>query len=146
MYARACPGALCVHMRARNNNSRLRHIQSFIVCICQSCTRGATQDGYLLLANIPDVCTLLQTPIDWSRGAWLREIFAQLAIHRPNRQHKRCVCRVQSFYSLTFFCFLGYIRGNVWIISRRANTIKSDATCAELELMARNLKAKVELS
>jgi len=37
----------------------------------------------------------------------------------------------------------GYVPGNVWIISRRANTIKSDATVAELEAIASGLRAKV---
>lgn len=36
----------------------------------------------------------------------------------------------------------GYVPGNVWVISHRANTIKNDATCEELELIAENLRAK----
>lgn len=36
----------------------------------------------------------------------------------------------------------GYIKGNVWVISYRANTIKSDATNDELELISRNLRVK----
>lgn len=35
---------------------------------------------------------------------------------------------------------LGYVKGNVWIISDRANRIKSDATLEELELLVKNLK------
>ena len=35
---------------------------------------------------------------------------------------------------------LGYTKGNVWIVSRRANMIKSDATLEELELLVGNLK------
>lgn len=35
---------------------------------------------------------------------------------------------------------LGYTRENVWVISRRANTIKSDATLAELEAIVHALK------
>ena len=37
----------------------------------------------------------------------------------------------------------GYIPGNVWVISRRANAIKSDATLEELELLVKNLKEKI---
>ena len=40
----------------------------------------------------------------------------------------------------------GYVKGNVWIVSRRANTIKNDATCEELELIARNLRARIALN
>ena len=39
----------------------------------------------------------------------------------------------------------GYVKGNVWIVSRRANTIKNDATFEEFELIARNLRARIEL-
>jgi len=34
----------------------------------------------------------------------------------------------------------GYIPGNVWIISYKANTIKSNASLKELELLVRNLR------
>ena len=37
---------------------------------------------------------------------------------------------------------LGYIPGNVWVISKRANRIKNDATVAELELLVVNLKKR----
>ena len=35
----------------------------------------------------------------------------------------------------------GYIKGNVWVISNRANTLKNDASLQELELLVENLKA-----
>lgn len=35
----------------------------------------------------------------------------------------------------------GYIKGNVWVISYRANTMKNDATLEEIELLAKNLRA-----
>ena len=35
---------------------------------------------------------------------------------------------------------LGYTKGNVWIISNKANRMKSNATIEELELLVRNLK------
>ena len=34
----------------------------------------------------------------------------------------------------------GYVKGNVWIISHRANTVKSDASLEELELITKNLR------
>ena len=37
----------------------------------------------------------------------------------------------------------GYIKGNVWIISNRANTIKNNASLEELELLMSNLKKKL---
>jgi hypothetical protein len=35
---------------------------------------------------------------------------------------------------------LGYVKGNVWIVSWRANNIKTDATLEELELLVAGLK------
>jgi hypothetical protein len=40
----------------------------------------------------------------------------------------------------------GYIKGNIWIISYRANAIKQNATLAELKMLTNNLEAKVGLS
>jgi hypothetical protein len=38
----------------------------------------------------------------------------------------------------------GYIKGNVWVISARANAIKNDASIAELELLISRLKDKIK--
>ncbi len=38
---------------------------------------------------------------------------------------------------------LGYVKGNVWIISQRANTIKHNASLEEIEMLCENLKQKV---
>ena len=35
---------------------------------------------------------------------------------------------------------LGYVRGNIWVISDKANRIKNNATLKELELLVENLK------
>lgn len=37
----------------------------------------------------------------------------------------------------------GYVPGNVWIISARANRLKSDATLQELETLVANLRSKM---
>lgn len=37
----------------------------------------------------------------------------------------------------------GYIKGNVWVISHKANTMKSDATLEELELLVQNLRVAI---
>lgn len=37
----------------------------------------------------------------------------------------------------------GYVKGNVWVISRRANTIKSDASLKELKFLVQNLERKL---
>jgi len=40
---------------------------------------------------------------------------------------------------------LGYIPGNVWVISHRANELKRDASASELQTLANNLTAIVRL-
>jgi hypothetical protein len=37
----------------------------------------------------------------------------------------------------------GYVAGNVWVISHRANRIKNDATAEELRMIADNLGARI---
>mgnify|MGYP003427267864 CR=1 FL=1 len=37
----------------------------------------------------------------------------------------------------------GYVKGNVWVISKRANTAKSDLSLTELELLVTNLKNRI---
>jgi hypothetical protein len=41
---------------------------------------------------------------------------------------------------------LGYVPGNVWVISHRANRIKADATIEELELVLAGLKKRASRS
>lgn len=41
---------------------------------------------------------------------------------------------------------LGYVKGNIWVISARANTIKSDASLEELQRLTRNLEKKIKES
>lgn len=72
--------------------------------------------------NVPEFCPLLGIKI--SRGVGkLSDASPSLDKIRPE---------------------LGYVPGNVWIISNRANRIKSDATVQELELLVANLKRHLE--
>ena len=41
---------------------------------------------------------------------------------------------------------LGYMKGNIWVISYRANRIKNDATVEELELLAKGMRKVYEES
>lgn len=72
---------------------------------------------------IPEVCPLLGILIESNnRGRW-EESSPSLDRKLPS---------------------LGYVKGNVWVISYRANRIKNDATLEELEMIARRLRDESE--
>ena len=73
--------------------------------------------------TIPDVCPLLGIPLIKSQGKGANE-------NSPSLD------RIDSTK--------GYTPDNIWVISSKANTIKSNATLEELEQIARGLRAKIE--
>jgi len=68
--------------------------------------------------EIPAVCPLLGIPLASSEGA--------PGPNSPSLDRK--------------IPHLGYVKGNVWVISHRANSMKLDATIEEIELLATNLR------
>ena len=72
------------------------------------------------LGNVPSVCPLLKIAID-SYG---------------NLDGRPSIDRIDSSK--------GYIPGNVWIISWKANRLKNNATIQDLKLLYENLKKKLE--
>lgn len=70
--------------------------------------------------KIPDLCPLLEIPIIWN-----------VRTGRPT-ENSPSVDRIDNSK--------GYVKGNVWIVSMRANFIKNSASPEELEKLATNLK------
>lgn len=70
---------------------------------------------------VPEVCPLLGTPLAYSAS--------KVSPNSPSLD------RIDSR--------LGYIPGNVWVISHRANSIKSNSSLEEFELIAKKWRAKV---
>jgi hypothetical protein len=66
---------------------------------------------------IPDICPLLGVPLNFGVG--------------EHHDGSPSLDRKDSSK--------GYVRGNVWVISRRANVIKNDATTAELRRLVKGL-------
>lgn len=73
---------------------------------------------------IPESCPLLGIPLFKSKG--------RMADNSPSLD------RIDSTK--------GYVPGNVWVISQRANMLKSNGTLEEFELIVKNLRKKLENS
>lgn len=71
--------------------------------------------------NIPHVCPLLGIPIDLCST---KKSDNSPSLDRIDNAH-------------------GYVVGNVWVISWRANRLKSDSTLQELKLITEKLEAKL---
>lgn len=73
--------------------------------------------------DAPDVCPVFGLPLEWARSNAKRTA-ASPSLDRIDSR-------------------LGYVPSNVWVISWRANQIKSDATPRELRAVARAVDAKL---
>lgn len=69
--------------------------------------------------QIPNICPLLEIPLRVGESGWATDNSASVDRINPNK---------------------GYVVGNVWVISKRANAIKNDATAKELKLISENLE------
>lgn len=67
--------------------------------------------------ELPEVCPLLGIP---------------LSINASNKEFSYSLDRIDSSK--------GYVKGNVWVISDRANRLKNNATLEELDMLITNLK------
>ena len=67
--------------------------------------------------SLPETCPLLEIPLDSHYGS--------------AQDNSYSIDRIDSTK--------GYIKGNVWVISKRANTLKNNATLEELSLLVKNL-------
>lgn len=56
----------------------------------------------------------------------------KMSINSENKNYSYSLDRIDSSK--------GYIKGNVWVISNRANTLKNNSTIEELEMLVTNLK------
>lgn len=68
--------------------------------------------------SIPEFCPLLGIKLERNKGGHVRPSSPSLDKIKPE---------------------LGYVPGNVWVISHRANMLKSDATVQELQMLTERL-------
>ena len=86
-------------------------------------TKGLDFDIEVSDIIIPQLCPLLNIPIIHQTGKGCRS------------PHSPSLDRIKNH--------LGYVKGNILVVSWRANFLKSDATIEELELLLTNLKSIV---
>ena len=86
-------------------------------------TKGLDFDIEVSDIIIPQLCPLLNIPIIHEVGKGYRN------------PHSPSLDRIKNH--------LGYVKGNILVVSWRANFIKGDASIAELELLLTNLKSIV---
>lgn len=107
--------------RRHNNDTSLK------LCLLRSAKQRAKVKGLdfnidITDINLPDKCPLLNIPL----GSFYREA----------TDNSYSIDRIDSSK--------GYTKGNVWVISKRANTLKGNATLEELELLVKNLRRKIK--
>jgi hypothetical protein len=113
--------------RVRAQNSAWRRTLSGRVSMLLAGARRRAKDcgqEFALVASdiqVPEMCPLLGTPLFFGEG--------KVGPNSPTLD------RVDSTK--------GYVPGNVWVVSHRANQIKNDATAAELFLIARKLWERI---
>ena len=86
-------------------------------------TKGLDFDIEVSDIIIPQLCPLLNIPIIHQTGKGCRS------------PHSPSLDRIKNH--------LGYVKGNILVVSWRANFLKSDGTIEELELLLTNLKSIV---
>lgn len=115
-----------VYARTTETLRAWRHTEKGRLRVMIRCARDRARDRGLAFdistddLRIPERCPLLDIPITFGKG--------RLHAGSPSLD------RIDPS--------LGYVRGNVWVISYRANAIKQDATHEELELIATRLRAR----
>ena len=115
-------GCLRTHKRLTNAaSSGARHLLSLAKFRAKK--QGIPFDLTVEDITIPEFCPILGIKLESGRGKGLlrSDTIPSLDKIRPE---------------------LGYVRGNVWVISWRANRLKSDASAEELELIVSALRRR----
>ena len=116
-----------VHREKRNGYGRSRHASNPAIAMLRHARKRATQGGYPFAITLSDIlvpafCPLLGIKLKVSEGS------------RGPSPDSPSLDKIKPE--------LGYVPGNVWVISHRANALKGDASVQELELLVANLKKK----
>lgn len=119
-------GKCCSESCANKNRNTTHGMSKTTEYMIYSCAKqrakkqGVPFDIELSDIIIPDKCPLLEINIKSSKGS---------PTHNSPSLDK-------------IIPKLGYVKGNIWVVSHRANWLKNDASVEEIELLLKNLKNK----
>lgn len=110
------------HRNKKDRERRHSNIESYkkaMLSSARSRAKSKNLDFNIDVSDIelPEVCPLLGIP---------------LSINASNKEFSYSLDRIDSSK--------GYVKGNVWVISDRANRLKNNATLEELDMLVTNLK------
>lgn len=115
-------------LKSNNADTDRRHNNDTSLKLCllrvakqRAKTKGLDFNIDITDINLPDKCPLLNIPLSSFYGEATNNSYS--------------IDRIDSSK--------GYIKGNVWIISKRANTLKGNATLEELEMLVKNLRRRI---
>lgn len=114
-------------VRAKDRERRHGSPELKLKYLLQSAKGRAKKKGITFDVTVDDVSTPTHCPL-----LGVKLIYTGSKMHTEN---SASIDRIDSN--------LGYVKGNVWVVSRRANVIKNDATVDELLMIAYNLEKKI---
>lgn len=114
-------GYLCYSCgRAKSRTDYVNRLKSYILKRAEKSAKSRNLDFNLTLEDIviPENCPLLEIPLNYD--------------HINGRNgNSPSIDRIDNS--------LGYIKGNIWIISSKANTMKGNASFPELHIFSKNV-------
>lgn len=116
---------MCSACLQRYHDEKTTHPQRRILRAIRRKAKDVGLDFNLELSdiNIPDLCPLLEIPLKIGNGV---KTDNSPSVDRINPKR-------------------GYVKGNVWIISDKANRMKNDGSPEEIFLLAKNIKKFISL-
>lgn len=105
-----------------NSQKRASRLRNFVHAMWKSAQQRAEKRGLEFNIEesdiiIPEICPLLNIPIEFGT--------------KDNYDNSPSLDRIDNTK--------GYIKGNIWVISKKANTMKNSATLEELQTFCKNI-------
>lgn len=110
------------HRNSKDRERRHSNEESYKKSMLTSARRRAKQKNLEFNIDLSDIILPEKCPL----------LGIKMSINSENKNYSYSLDRIDSSK--------GYIKGNVWVISNRANILKNNSTIEELEMLVTNLK------